>query len=251
MKHIPRKRFGQNFLQDQYIINQIIECIEPKPEQTIFEIGPGLAALTKPLAELAGHLHVVELDRDIVTILKQQFTDDELTIHHQDALKFDFSAYPNLRVVGNLPYNISTPILFYLEQFSNIRDMTFMLQKEVVDRICAKPDSGDYGRLSIMLQYKFKCRKLLDVPPEAFYPAPKVDSAIVSLVPRTDYNWNSVDKNKLNRVVTQAFNQRRKTIHNSLKGLILPDSLTQLNISSNLRAENLSIADYIKLSGII
>jgi len=251
MQHTPRKRFGQNFLQDQYIIAKIIECINPQKDQTLLEIGPGLAALTRPLIESVGHLNVVELDRNIINFLEQNFPIEQLTIFSGDALKFDFSTFPKLRVVGNLPYNISTPILFYLEQFRNIQDMTFMLQKEVVDRICAKPNSSDYGRLSIMLQYKFKCRKLLDVPPEAFYPAPKVDSAIVSLAPRNDYDWDTVDKNKLNNLVTKAFNQRRKTISNSLKGLITLEKLKEFNIDSNLRAENLSIEDFIKLSKVI
>lgn len=251
MKHIPRKRFGQNFLQDEAIIYRIVECINPQPAQVIIEIGPGLAALTKPLQQALGHLHVVELDRDIIEILKTKFTQEQLTIHDGDALKMDFSQFPTARVVGNLPYNISTPILFHLSQFSNITNMVFMLQKEVVERICAKPNSSDYGRLTIMLQYKFKCRYLLDVPPESFYPAPKVDSAIVSLTPRTDSDYSLVNEEKLNQVVSKAFNQRRKTISNSLKGLISIEQLASIGLNNMLRAENIAIEDYIKLSQML
>lgn len=252
MKHIPRKRFGQNFLQDQSIIHKIIECINPQPDQNIIEIGPGLAALTKPLIEKLGHLDVVELDRDIIKFLQQNFTAQQITIHEGDALKFDFSLNnKTYRVVGNLPYNISTPIMFYLSQFSNIENMVFMLQKEVVQRICAQPNSSHYGKLTIMLQYKFKCRYLLDVPPESFYPAPKVDSAIISLTPRLDYNWQNINEDKLNKVVSQAFNQRRKTISNSLKLIIDVEQLQKLNINPQNRAENLTIEEFIQLSQLI
>jgi 16S rRNA (adenine1518-N6/adenine1519-N6)-dimethyltransferase len=191
------------------------------------------------------------LDRDIIEILKTKFTQEQLTIHDGDALKMDFSQFPTARVVGNLPYNISTPILFHLSQFSNITNMVFMLQKEVVERICAKPNSSDYGRLTIMLQYKFKCRYLLDVPPESFYPAPKVDSAIVSLTPRTDSDYSLVNEEKLNQVVSKAFNQRRKTISNSLKGLISIEQLASIGLNNMLRAENIAIEDYIKLSQML
>lgn len=249
MKHIPRKRFGQNFLQDQGIIHQIIECIAPTAVDTIVEIGPGLAALTKPLIQQIGHLQVVELDNDIIKFLQENFSSDEITIHSGDALQFDFS-FNNapIRVVGNLPYNISTPLLFHLSQFPNIKNMVFMLQDEVVKRICAKPDNGDYGRLSVMLQYKFKCSKLLDVPPESFYPAPKVNSAIVSLTPRDAAAWQEVDENKLNLVVSTAFNQRRKTVSNSLKALFSAEELKNLAINPQNRAENLSIEDYLRLA---
>ena len=249
MKHTPRKRFGQNFLQDQYIINQIIQCINPERGQKVVEIGPGLAALTKPLIAALQHLDVVELDRDIISFLQHNYTPEQLTIHEGDALKFDFSfANQPIRVVGNLPYNISTPILFYLANFSNIQNMTFMLQNEVVERICAAPGSHAYGKLSVMLQYKFNCRKLLDVPPESFYPAPKVDSAIVRLTPRSDYAWDQVDERQLNLVVSTAFNQRRKTLANSLKTLFSSAELSACAINPQLRAENLSVATYVNLS---
>jgi 16S rRNA (adenine1518-N6/adenine1519-N6)-dimethyltransferase len=251
VKHIPRKRFGQNFLQDQSIIHKIIECINPQRNQNIVEIGPGLAALTKPLIESLDKLTVVELDRDIIEFLKKNFTPEQLTIVEGDALKINFAQFGDVRVVGNLPYNISTPILFHLSQFVNVRNMVFMLQKEVVERICAKPNTSDYGKLSIMLQYKFKCRYLLDVPPESFYPAPKVDSAIVSLTPRTDYDYSQVNEEKLNLVVSKAFNQRRKTISNSLKGLISTEQLQSLGIDAILRAENIAIDDFIKISELL
>jgi 16S rRNA (adenine1518-N6/adenine1519-N6)-dimethyltransferase len=252
MKHTPRKRFGQNFLQDQSIIRNIIECINPQPEQNFIEIGPGLAALTKPLIEKLSHLEVIELDRDIVNFLQETFTPQQLTIHQGDALKFDFTLNNKpIRVVGNLPYNISTPIMFYLSQFPNIQNMVFMLQKEVVERICAKPNNRDYGKLTIMLQYKYKCRYLLDVPPESFYPAPKVDSAIVSLTPRTDYDWHQVDETNLNQVVSKAFSQRRKTISNSLKGLFSSEQLIEAGIDPLLRPENIELEKYISLSKLI
>ncbi len=252
MKHTPRKRFGQNFLQDQSIIRNIIECINPQPEQNFIEIGPGLAALTKPLIEKLSHLEVIELDRDIVNFLQETFTPQQLTIHQGDALKFDFTLNNKpIRVVGNLPYNISTPIMFYLSQFPNIQNMVFMLQKEVVERICAKPNNRDYGKLTIILQYKYKCRYLLDVPPESFYPAPKVDSAIVSLTPRTDYDWHQVDETNLNQVVSKAFSQRRKTISNSLKGLFSSEQLIEAGIDPLLRPENIELEKYISLSKLI
>ncbi len=252
MKHTPRKRFGQNFLQDQSIIRNIIECINPQPEQNFIEIGPGLAALTKPLIEKLSHLEVIELDRDIVNFLQETFTPQQLTIHQGDALKFDFTLNNKpIRVVGNLPYNISTPIMFYLSQFPNIQNMVFMLQKEVVERICAKPNNRDYGKLTIMLQYKYKCRYLLDVPPESFYPAPKVDSAIVSLTPRTDYDWHQVDETNLNQVVSKAFSQRRKTISNSLKGLFSSEQIIEAGIDPLLRPENIELEKYISLSKLI
>ena len=252
MKHTPRKRFGQNFLQDQSIIRNIIVCINPLPEQNLIEIGPGLAALTKPLIEKLSHLEVIELDRDIVNFLQETFTPQQLTIHQGDALKFDFTLNNKpIRVVGNLPYNISTPIMFYLSQFPNIQNMVFMLQKEVVERICAKPNNRDYGKLTIMLQYKYKCRYLLDVPPESFYPAPKVDSAIVSLTPRTDYDWHQVDETNLNQVVSKAFSQRRKTISNSLKGLFSSEQLIEAGIDPLLRPENIELEKYISLSKLI
>ena len=252
MHHTPRKRFGQNFLQDQFIISQIIDCIHPLPNENIVEIGPGLAALTKPLMELIDHIDLIEIDRDIVSYLQTTLPADKITIHEGDALNFDYSFNnQQIRVIGNLPYNISTPLMFHLAKFDNVKDMTFMLQKEVVDRICAKVNSKDYGKLTVMLQYKFKCTKLLEVPATAFYPAPKVESAILKLQPRTDYAWQEVDQNKLNLIVSTAFNQRRKTIHNSLKSLVSNEQMISENINPQLRAENLSLEDFLKLTKFI
>ena len=250
MSHIAKKRFGQNFLNDDYIINQIVSIIAPKKEDFLVEIGPGLAALTKPLLAAVSKLHVIELDRDIISFLKSNFSDN-LIIHEGDALKFDYKFNNEaIRVVGNLPYNISTPLLFHLALFENIIDMHFMLQKEVVDRICAAPGNADYGRLSIMLQYKFDCHKMLDVAPECFTPAPKVDSAIVRLKPKPREMWQHVDEKKLNHIVTSAFSKRRKTIRNSLNNVISLETLESLGIPSTSRAENLSVSDYLKLASL-
>ena len=251
--HIAKKRFGQNFLKDDYVINEIINIISPKKTDFVVEIGPGLAALTRPLLEELNQLHVVEIDRDIIQFLSTNF-DSNLVIHAGDALKFDYAFAEALapgqkiRVVGNLPYNISTPLLFHLGDFTNIQDMHFMLQKEVVERICAKPNNGDYGRLTVMLQYKFACQKMLDVGPGAFEPRPKVESAIVRLKPKAHELWKDVDAVKLNHIVTSAFSKRRKTINNSLKNIVEREVLEKLGIDLNKRAENLSVDEYLKLA---
>ena len=249
MMHRAKKRFGQNFLNDTYIIEQIIAIINPQTQDFLVEIGPGLGALTTPLLQHLIQLHAIELDRDIVALLKTNFKSN-LIIHEADALKFDFTLFktPKLRVVGNLPYNISTPLLFHLAKFSHIADMHFMLQKEVVERICASPDCHSYGRLSIMLQYRFDCRKMLDVSREFFDPKPQVESAIIRLCPKPREQWQDIDEKKLNLIVTQAFGQRRKTVSNSLKNLISKESLEQLHIDTNKRAENLTVAEYLKLA---
>lgn len=249
--HIAKKRFGQNFLINEYIIDEIIQIISPKSHDFIVEIGPGFAALTKPILDHTNELHVIELDRDIIQFLKHEFP-HKLIIHEGNALKFDFSFdSKEIRVVGNLPYNISTPILFHLANYSNIKDMHFMLQKEVVDRLCAEPNNRDYGRLTVMMQYKFKCHKMLNVEKQCFDPAPKVESAIVRIIPKAQKIWDMVDRKKLNTIVTQAFNQRRKTIQNSLKGLIKVETFESLNIDLKKRAENLTVTEYINLSNII
>lgn len=251
-KHIVKKRFGQNFLNNDYIIHEIIKLINPKSDDFIVEIGPGLAALTLPLSEITKPLHVIEIDRDIVQILNKKFSDDNLIIHSADALKFDYSSFKKLiRVVGNLPYNISTPLLFHLASFNNITDMHFMLQKEIVERICAISDCHAYGRLSVMLQSKFICTNLLHVEKTNFTPMPKVESAIIRLKPRPEDEWQNIDFLKLNKIVTMAFNQRRKTISNSLKSLFSLDLLNELKIDSKKRAENLSVAEFIMLTRYI
>ena len=223
--HTPRKRFGQNFLIDDGIIHAIVNAIHPQPTDIVVEIGPGLGALTQPLLERLPHLHAVELDRDIVARLQRRWPAERFTVHSCDALKFDFGSLGHdLRIVGNLPYNISTPLLFHLMDFAaHIRDMTFMLQKEVVERMVAAPSTSDFGRLSIMLQRRFHLEWLLDVPPTAFDPPPKVDSAVVRLIPKTPAEIVPLDEALFSRVVAAAFSQRRKTLRNTLGSLMTPD----------------------------
>ncbi|WP_296751674.1 16S rRNA (adenine(1518)-N(6)/adenine(1519)-N(6))-dimethyltransferase RsmA [Thiobacillus sp.] len=244
--HPPRKRFGQNFLIDDGIIHAIVNAIHPQISDIVVEIGPGLGALTRPLLERLPHLHAVELDRDIVARLQRTWPAERLSVHGCDALKFDFAALGHdLRIVGNLPYNISTPLLFHLMAFAgHIRDMTFMLQKEVVERMVAAPSTADYGRLSIMLQRRFHLEWLLDVPPAAFNPPPKVDSAVVRLIPKTPAEIAPLDEALFARVVAAAFSQRRKTLKNTLGSLLKPADFTALGIDPGKRAENLAVADY-------
>ncbi len=257
MAHTPRKRFGQNFLHDHSIIYSIISSIQAKPNQHWVEIGPGQGALTEPLLNQGLRLDVVELDRDLVVLLKQKFKQyANLQIHSADALRFDFSALADgdekLRIIGNLPYNISTPLMFHLlDNAYCIEDMHFMLQKEVVDRICATPGSKKYGRLSVMMQYYCAAELLFEVPPESFDPAPQVMSAIVRLVPHRQPPVAVNEVSKLNRVVTQAFSQRRKTLRNSLKKLIAEEDMVALNIDPTLRAENISLAEFASLSNLL
>jgi 16S rRNA (adenine1518-N6/adenine1519-N6)-dimethyltransferase len=257
MTHNPRKRFGQNFLHDHNIIYNILSSIQAKPDEHWVEIGPGQGALTEPLLKQGLHLDVVELDRDLVVLLKEKYGKcNNLQIHSADALTFDFSALAKanekLRIIGNLPYNISTPLMFHLlDNAYCIEDMHFMLQKEVVDRICATPGSKKYGRLSVMMQYYCATELLFDVPPESFDPVPKVMSAIVRLVPHQQPPVEVDDVVKFNKVVTQAFSQRRKTLRNSLKKLIDEDTIIALNIDPTLRAEALSLNDFAKLSKLL
>ena len=250
--HQARKRFGQNFLHDRHVIERIVAAIRPQATDTVVEIGPGLAALTRPLLERLPHLQVVELDRDLAARLRAEFPPERLTVHEGDALKFDFGALgPDLRIVGNLPYNISSPLLFHLADFAaQIRDMHFMLQKEVVWRMAAAPDTPDYGRLSVMLQAQFRVEKLFIVPPGAFTPAPKVDSAIVRLtpLPANQVAWR--DRERFATVVAQAFAMRRKTLRNNLKGLIAAEAMETLGIDPGRRAETLSVADFARLAAI-
>lgn len=257
MAHIARKRFGQNFLHDRSVIGHIIACLGIKPDQHWVEIGPGQGALTEPLLQAVTRLDVVELDRDLVALLKRKFAGRaNFEIHSADALKFDFSSLVKnsgrLRVVGNLPYNISTPLMFHLLDSAHcIEDMHFMLQKEVVDRICAEPGNKQYGRLSVMMQYYCETEHLFDVPPESFDPAPKVMSSIVRLTPHRRPPVQVDSRDNLNRIVTQAFSQRRKTLRNSLKKLISDSDLDALSIDSKLRAENLTLQDFAKLSNLL
>jgi 16S rRNA (adenine1518-N6/adenine1519-N6)-dimethyltransferase len=223
--HQARKRFGQNFLQDQAIIDDILAAISPSSDEHMVEIGPGQGAITAPLLDSGAKVDVVELDRDLIPILERKFSGKtNLTIHAADALSFDFTSLVNetkpLRVIGNLPYNITTPLLFHLlDQAEHISDMCFMLQKEVVERICAQPGTKSYGRLSIMIQYYCEAELLFIVPPEAFDPIPKVDSAIIYLKPLSTPRGGKADIVALNKLVTTAFSQRRKTLSNTLKNI--------------------------------
>ena len=253
-KHIPRKRFGQNFLHDQGIIQKIVKSIAPKENDNIVEIGPGQGAITEPLIEKLNHLNVVELDRDLIPLLQDKFAGQSLDIHESDALKFDFRKLMQeapLRIVGNLPYNISTPLLFHLLSYhTQVKDMHFMLQLEVVDRLAAAPGSKAYGRLSIITQYYCQVDKLFNVPQGAFNPPPKVMSAIVRLVPR-ELDTKVTDESLFQTVVKTAFSQRRKTLRNNLKQLLAADQLDQLTQDLSLRPEQLSLEDYIHLSNEI
>jgi 16S rRNA (adenine1518-N6/adenine1519-N6)-dimethyltransferase len=256
--HVARKRFGQNFLHDATIIGRIISAINPKPDQHLVEIGPGLGALTEEILLEAGALEAVELDRDLIPVLRTKFFryEGKFTIHEADALKFDFASLQNderpLRVVGNLPYNISTPLIFHLLSFSGlISDMHFMLQKEVVERLAAQPGEDHYGRLGIMAQYYCRVEKLFIVPPGAFNPAPKVDSAIVRLIPHQTLPIEAKDPNLLADVVRTAFGQRRKTLRNNMKGLITGEQLEALDIDPGLRPERLSLAQFVAISDAI
>jgi 16S rRNA (adenine1518-N6/adenine1519-N6)-dimethyltransferase len=257
MAHIPRKRFGQNFLHDHRIIYNIISSLQARPGEHWVEIGPGQGALTEPLLKEGARLDVIELDRDLAALLREKFKQrDNLRIHSADALKFDFAALVDdgrkLRVVGNLPYNISTPLMFHLlDNAACIQDMHFMLQKEVVDRICAAPGGKKYGRLSVMMQYYCATELLFDVPPESFDPAPQVMSAIVRLIPHRQPPVEVHNVATLNKIVTQAFSQRRKTLRNSLKTLIAEQDIEALDIDPTLRAEMISLNDFAKLSNLL
>ncbi|MCY4178502.1 MAG: 16S rRNA (adenine(1518)-N(6)/adenine(1519)-N(6))-dimethyltransferase RsmA [Endozoicomonadaceae bacterium] len=249
--HKARKRFGQNFLQNQMIIHQIVEAICPKKNEHLIEIGPGQGALTQPLLDAAEHLDVVEIDRDLVQQLKMQFAAKPgLKIYEGDALKFDFSTLKKdekpLRLVGNLPYNISTPLLFHLLRFTPlIQDMHFMLQKEVADRLTAQQSEKNYGRLSIMTQYHCATEMMFYVGPEAFHPQPKVESAIVRLIPYRKPPFHCVSLARLEKIVCQAFSQRRKTLRKSLRHIISADELIRLYIDPGLRPENLSVKQFV------
>lgn len=253
-EHRARKRFGQNFLVDGNIIRKIVAAIDPKPDQAMVEIGPGLGAMTRPLTEGLERLHVIEIDRDLAQRLREGELAGKLVIHEQDALKFDFSALAGvlgtaLRVVGNLPYNISSPLLFHLaEHAEQVCDMTFMLQKEVVDRIVAAPDTEAYGRLSVMLQYRFECSHLFDVPPGAFRPMPKVMSAIVRLKPRPLAELDARDPLLMSAIVKAAFGQRRKTLRNTLREWLARNDWDALGIDASRRGETLDLADYVRIA---
>ena len=306
--HTARKRFGQNFLVAQNVIKNIVDAIAPKDGETIVEIGPGLGALTDPLLQRIRHLHVVEIDRDLIARLRSRYPAERLTIHEGDALEFDFGALKgdgNLKIIGNLPYNISSPLLFHLVSFAPlVAEMHFMLQKEVVDRMVAVPGTKDFGRLSVMLQYRYQMECLFIVPPESFNPAPKVESAIVRMIPlesispvgtRTPAEGANPfplpsrerdrgrgggtispvgagntgrpqgrkcpaegtpsplarDESHFAKVVLAAFSQRRKMLRNTLRGHLTDIELTALHIDPMARAEDIGVADYVRLSNYL
>jgi 16S rRNA (adenine1518-N6/adenine1519-N6)-dimethyltransferase len=268
MVHRARKRFGQNFLVDEQIIAAIISAIRPEPEDNMVEIGPGLGALTRPLLKKLNHLHVVEIDRDIIARLEHDYPRDnapsphfsgdastrsKLTIHAGDALEFDFATLPApLRIVGNLPYNISSPLLFHFAAYADrIRDMHFMLQNEVVERMVAGPSTPAYGRLSVMLQYRFQMEKLLDVPPESFRPAPKVNSAIVRMIPLPASEILVDNERLFAAIVSAAFGQRRKTLRNTLRSYLNEDDFEKLGVNAQLRAENLAVTEFAKAANYL
>lgn len=252
MKHKARKRFGQNFLNDPDIIDQIIGAINPLAHEQVIEIGPGKGAITRPLLDRLDSLDVVELDRDLIPLLDKLDHNGKLRIHQADALKFDFCQIIQpgnmARIVGNLPYNISTPLLFHLFTQHCITDMHFMLQKEVVQRLAAVPGNKQYGRLSVMAQYYCDITPLFDIGAECFDPAPKVTSAFVRLVPKPEHRLCADNIDDLERIVRIAFHQRRKTLRNTLRDCATIEDMEAVGINPASRAETLSVADFIALS---
>jgi 16S rRNA (adenine1518-N6/adenine1519-N6)-dimethyltransferase len=253
MKHIPRRRFGQNFLVDRGIISAIVSAIDPQRSDTVVEIGPGLGAITAPLLDRLERLHVVEIDRDLIARLRKEHPPERMIIHEGDALAFDFASIgTDLRLVGNLPYNISTPLLFHLAEYVGIvRDMHFMLQKEVVERMVALPGESDFSRISVMLQYRFHLEWLIDVPPESFDPPPKVQSAVVRLIPREASELKAESQEKLSQVVQTAFSQRRKMLRNTLKGTLSDAGFGELGIDPTRRAEDIPVEDYVRIANYL
>lgn len=253
-KHQARKRFGQNFLIDHGVIRRIVRAVGPRATDSLVEIGPGQGAITASLLEACGQLNVVELDRDLIPMLKVKFDRfSNFTIYEADALKFDFAQLApqstKLRVVGNLPYNISTPLIFHLLSYEKLfEDMHFMLQREVVMRLAAAPGDKNYGRLSVMAQYHCQVENLFEVAPESFQPAPKVVSAIVRLTPYDELPVEALNKAHFAEVTKLAFQQRRKTLRNALKSILDGIDVDSLDVDLSLRAERLSVADFVNLS---
>ena len=251
--HVPRKRFGQNVLTDQSVITAIARAIAPSASDNMIEIGPGQGALTDALFGSGCAINAIEIDRDLQSQLRVMFFNRDFTLHNADALQFDFNALSqspgDLRIVGNLPYNISTPLIFkLLSHLSVIKDMHFMLQKEVVDRLTAEPGNKTWGRMSVMTQIDCTVEHLFDVPPEAFYPPPKVQSAIVRLAPRVERYRPECPRLQLSSLVQQAFSQRRKTLRNNLKGVIEESEIEALGIDPSCRAETLSLDQLVDLA---
>ncbi len=251
--HQARKRFGQNFLADAHYVARIVDAIAPQPGDNLIEIGPGLAALTRPLIERTGHLHAIEIDRDLAARLTGRFSPAQLTLHVADALAFDFSTLgEQLRIVGNLPYNISSPLLFHLARYDDrIADVHVMLQREVVARMTAEPGTADYGRLTVMLQAKFAVRRLFIVPPGAFSPAPRIDSAVARLTPLRSAKPVIGDEALFARIVAAAFGQRRKTLRNALATMCSEAVLVAAGIDPKARGETLGIGDFVRLADAV
>ncbi|HEX4844172.1 MAG TPA: 16S rRNA (adenine(1518)-N(6)/adenine(1519)-N(6))-dimethyltransferase RsmA [Limnobacter sp.] len=250
MKHLARKRFGQHFLTDQNILAELLGEMRPKPTDTVVEIGPGLGALTQWLLKALPHLHVIEIDRDLAQRLRSGAWKDKLTVHEVDVLKFDFSQIaPPMRVVGNLPYNISSPILFaLLSHADRIQDQHFMLQKEVIDRMVAEPKTPDFGRLSVMLQAYYNMEHLFDVPPECFDPPPRVMSAIVRMVPKPSPERHAIPHALFARVVSTAFSQRRKMLRNTWADVVPSEVAEAAGIALTSRAEEISTAQFLQVA---
>ncbi|MCY4043544.1 MAG: 16S rRNA (adenine(1518)-N(6)/adenine(1519)-N(6))-dimethyltransferase RsmA [Cellvibrionales bacterium] len=252
--HRARKRFGQNFLQDQGLINRLVHLINPQPEDAVVEIGPGQGALTEPLLQTLTSLDAVEIDRDLVALLREKFQGKPLTIHESDALQYDFNQLIDnqpIRVIGNLPYNISTPLIFHLLDYQTaIKDMHFMLQLEVVERLAAKPGTKAYGRISVISQYYCDVAQCFLVPPTAFHPQPKVMSAIVKLTPRP-FSIRVQNDDLFIRLVKACFAQRRKTLKNNLKSILTSEQMQQLDCDLSLRPEALPVEMYVKLTNTI
>lgn len=257
MNHIPRKRFGQNFLHDPRVIARIVQAIGPGPNQQVVEIGPGQGAITEPLMRACGHLDVVEIDRDLATALAERWPEpDQLTIHRQDALKLDFCTLTDserrLRIVGNLPYNISTPLIFHLlGQLRCVQDMHFMLQKEVVERMAAKPAQNAYGRLAVMVQYHCRVEPLFSIGPGAFRPSPRVDSAFVRLTPHDRRPVQVTDETCFARVVREAFSHRRKTLRNALRSITDGATIVALGLDPQIRPEQLDLEAFAALANAL
>lgn len=255
--HAPRKRFGQNFLHDPTVISRIIAAVAPRAGEHLVEIGPGLGALTRPLLAAAGELDVIELDRDVIPLLEANCAGaGELRVHQSDVLKFDLAQLAQdgrkLRIVGNLPYNISTPLLFHLlDSAAIVADMHVMVQKEVAERMAAGPGEDAYGRLSVMMAYRCRVELLFHVGPGAFRPAPKVDSAIVRLVPHIQPPVAVDDAKRLSEVVARAFSMRRKTLRNALRGLLDEATIRAAGVAPEKRPEELSLADYARLANAV
>jgi len=251
-RHLARKRFGQHFLTDPGVIRRIVEAVAPREDDLMAEIGPGLGAITRPLQAHLKHLHVVEIDRDIAARLRAEFDPVKVTIHEGDALRFDFGALGDgLRLVGNLPYNISTPLLFHVgADVARLRDCHFMLQREVVERMIAEPGGGVYGRLTVMLQYRFSMDRIIDVPPGAFRPPPKVQSAVVRMIPVAP-EVVADDHAMFSELVRRAFTQRRKTLRNAVSGLLDEAGIEEAGLDPGDRPETIGVAGFVRAANVV